>query len=355
MDLDQDLPIKMAIEFAMFGTYRTTPTVMEIKDNAIRLCKVATSDTQNKQHYHINIPFSEVIQVVYCLKRSSRTLVRQMVAIKVCMDSCRQIAKCLSLSLTTNGLILDTFSLNFKEKFIIIVFKEEISESILTAFISLAEKCNPHIDCHSIGPNLAALMIDKACIDQSCRLAKTMSRAFDNPEICDLKLKVKHKQSDDRFGTIHVHKWLLIQNLEYFGRMFANDWKENESNEIEIKGYSFEAYYEFIRYHYTNCIVTKDIDTLLEMLSIGKEYLYTEFKAECEEILKHLVDEKSICYVFSVAVNLNEKDLEDFCFNKIVDIFGTIGSQRIKEMDSDIAKRLLVRLFELPDLYNRVE
>ena len=55
--------------------------------------------------------------------------------------------------------------------------------------------------------------------------------------------------------------------------MFAKYWTDSQTNEFEITGYSYESFYQYMRWLYTDCIVTHDIDLLSEILAISNQYL----------------------------------------------------------------------------------
>ena len=171
-----------------------------------------------------------------------------------------------------------------------------------------------------------------------------MEKAFDNKEFYDLKFKLQKKSSKGKSDYIYVHKWVIKQNSQYFDRMFANEWKESVSNEIQINGYSYEAYYQYLRWLYTDLIDSSDVEVLIEMLSLSDEYLENQLKVICEERIKKSANIQNICVLYSKAIELNAKELEKFSFNLIrKNIKRVIEMNEFKAMDNTIAKDMLVQ------------
>ena len=140
-----------------------------------------------------------------------------------------------------------------------------------------------------------------------------ISKAFNDPQYSDLKFKIRRKNDENNYDFIYAHKVIVANNSDYFKLMFTNDWSENQSNEIEIKDYSYEAYYQYIQWLYTDSIVTEDIAELLQLLSISDQYLNQNFKDKCIEHLKSIIDLHNICSVYRAAIKFRAKSLEQLC------------------------------------------
>lgn len=178
------------------------------------------------------------------------------------------------------------------------------------------------------------------------RVLKVMARAFNNPKNADLKFKLKRRASD-QFEHVFAHRWFLEENSEYFARMFANKWAEAGSGEVEVTGYSFEAYFEYLRWLYTATVETQDLEVLMEMLAIAEVYLDKDFKDKCVTHVKALTDLRNVCSVYSFAVELRAKSLEDFCFTIIADnVRHIITTEDYQLMDSSVAKHFFTEYFK---------
>ena len=294
--------------------------------------------------FNVRLPSIDIQQIMYCPdERCPLILVRPT---KV---SCDKIQECLYLgNYSINGLKLDTESADPKEQTILIVYREKTTDRFSDAlFIS---SISESVDLKPIDYQLAKQSLN-VYLNSGKRVISVMSKAFDNPEDSDLKFKARRKgkkrKSNEEFETIHVHKWFVKQSSEYFRRMFTNDWNERESNLIEVKDFSYEAYYEFLRYLYTDWIGTDNMDILLEMWSIGDQYTALDFKAKCTDAIKLLINNDNVCTVYTFALLFNAKQLEDFCFRRILDKNKEIvGTNDFESMDNHIAKQLLKNILE---------
>ena len=182
------------------------------------------------------------------------------------------------------------------------------------------------------------------------RLSIIMSKAFNNPKNCDIKFRLRRKQSEDiqDFDYIYSHKWFLEEVSQYFKKMFANSWIESDRNEIEINSYSYEAFHEYLKSLYSDFIECQDMEVLLEMLAISEEHLDTEFKDKCSQCIKPLISDQNVYSVYSFAVKFRAKELEEFCFELIVKNKKQIVlTKDFESMDEHIAKYLLTRIFSI--------
>jgi RCC1 and BTB domain-containing protein len=90
------------------------------------------------------------------------------------------------------------------------------------------------------------------------RALENLLKFFNNPKFYDLMFKIENKH-------IYVHKYILKTNCKHFETKFTESTKairettENKSkdNVIEITEYSYEVYYAFLKYLYTDCIDIK--------------------------------------------------------------------------------------------------
>ena len=165
------------------------------------------------------------------------------------------------------------------------------------------------------------------------------------------RLKIKKKDDItpsaifDGYYYIYCHKWFIEENCEHLKQLMAIRKSVNESNEIEIKEYSYETYYHFIQYLYIDSIETKYIDVLLEMLLLTDEYSEEELKKLCVSILKSLLKDENVCQMYSSSVINKWTDLEEYCFefiSKNRDII--LKSEAFERMDAVIGRGLLTKI-----------
>ena len=58
-------PVKTYPDYAMFGTFRSTPKFVEFTADGINLTNVGLNNTETKSKYHIMIPFTETQELLY--------------------------------------------------------------------------------------------------------------------------------------------------------------------------------------------------------------------------------------------------------------------------------------------------
>jgi RCC1 and BTB domain-containing protein len=125
--------------------------------------------------------------------------------------------------------------------------------------------------------------------------------------------------------------------------MFSNNWNENKTNEIEIIDYSYDVYYAFLKYIYTDSVDAKP-EEVIELLDLANSYLEEDLKHKCIEIIKNGVTINNVCSLYSLAIKYESKELEDYCFefasNKFNDICIT---DDFDNMDKNSMNKLVKR------------
>ena len=185
------------------------------------------------------------------------------------------------------------------------------------------------------------LISDDNFIREPPKKRQQMSKDFDNPENSDFKFKVKMKGTDG-FQYIYAHKCILEQNSEYFQTMFANpDWSENKTKEMVINDFSYEAYSQYIKCHYTNCIETENIEVLIELLSITEQYLNENIKSKCVKRIKPLITVQNVCTVYSSSMTYRSKELRKYCLQIMLENHEELRkSEDYKQIDSPNLRKL---------------
>ena len=194
--------------------------------------------------------------------------------------------------------------------------------------------------------------------NKSERVNKSMGKAFNNSKYSDLKIKIKRKEVEDfanncpsdepndGFDYIHCHKWFVGENCKHLQKLIDEQMSENKSNEIEITEYSYETYFQFIQYLYTDSIDAQNTDLLLEMLSLADNYSEGELKSFCVTIIKLLINVENVCLFYSSAINNNSTDLEEYCFEFMCkNMKSIIKTKEYKQMDGNHTKNFLTKLY----------
>ena len=193
----------------------------------------------------------------------------------------------------------------------------------------------------------------------SNRVMRTMAEIFNNPKFNDFIFKIKREEFEDLetdcptddpnngYDIIYCHKWIVEQNCDYLKKIFANIKSIKESNEMEIKGYSYETYFHFIQYLYTDSIETKDMKLLNELLLLSDMYSEEGLKNRCVSVIKPLIDVDNVCNFYCSAITNKSPELEEYCFEFMIQNLKTIvKSKYYLQMDPKIAKSFLSKYAE---------
>ncbi|XP_065336809.1 RCC1 and BTB domain-containing protein 1-like [Cloeon dipterum] len=111
------------------------------------------------------------------------------------------------------------------------------------------------------------------------RVIERLRKAFDNPETADFAFIVEGKK-------IHVHKTILTISSDLFQDLFlAGDWEDSYQKEKIIEDHSYDAFYAFLKYFYTD-EVDFTPDLALDVYSLAHVFRVADLKDECKKILK---------------------------------------------------------------------
>jgi RCC1 and BTB domain-containing protein len=167
------------------------------------------------------------------------------------------------------------------------------------------------------------------------RLLENMLKIFNNSKYSDLSFKIEDKH-------IYVQKCILETNCKYFEEKFTECTRDiRESTEIKTKDnviniteYSYDVYYAFLKYIYTEYI---DIVTekAMDLLILANDYKEEELKLKCVDIIKNNITLENICSLYCSSIKYNLPELEEFCFDfaatKMKQIILTEGFRRMDE------------------------
>ncbi|XP_065336806.1 RCC1 and BTB domain-containing protein 1-like [Cloeon dipterum] len=131
-------------------------------------------------------------------------------------------------------------------------------------------------------------------------------KAFDNPETADVVFIVEGKK-------IHAHRNLLTIGSGVFKTLFLGNWKDSSKKEQTVEDHSYDAFYAFLKYFYTN-EVDFTPQLALEVYDLAHFYLVTDLMEECETILKSGLTVQNAAAVYERAILFGAKDLCEFCF-----------------------------------------
>jgi len=176
-------------------------------------------------------------------------------------------------------------------------------------------------------------------------LLEKMLKIFNNPKNSDMKFKIENK-------LIYVHKVIIESNSKYFesksteGTRAMRESSEikTRDNVIEITEYSYDVYYAFLKYLYTDCIEIKS-EKAIDLLVLANNYKEEELKLKCVDIIKTNITIENVCPLYCASIKYNLSDFEDFCFNfaenKINQILRTEG---FRQMDENSIEKFMERM-----------
>ncbi|XP_065336605.1 uncharacterized protein LOC135937383 [Cloeon dipterum] len=151
-------------------------------------------------------------------------------------------------------------------------------------------------------------------------------KAFNNPETADVAFIVEGKK-------IHVHKMMLTFGSDVFKNLFLGDWKDSSKKEQIIKDHSYDAFYSFLKYFYTD---EDDFmpQLALDVYALAHFYRVIDLMEKCEKIIKSNLTVQNAAAVYEKAILLGDKNLCDFCFkfckDRLVDVVNQFETEDCK-------------------------
>ncbi len=141
-----------------------------------------------------------------------------------------------------------------------------------------------------------------------------------------------------------MQKCIIESKSKYFESKFTERAiTESTDNVIVITEYSYDVYYAFLKYLYTDCI---DIETekTMDLLFLGNDYKEEELKLKCVDIIKNDMTIKNVCAFYCASIKHNFSELEDFCFNFAVNkINQIVRTEGFHQMDENSMKIFMER------------
>ncbi|XP_054155256.1 RCC1 and BTB domain-containing protein 1-like [Oppia nitens] len=165
-------------------------------------------------------------------------------------------------------------------------------------------------------------------------LVDCMRKAFNEIESSDFRFKINNK-------FIYAHKAILRIRCEHFRSMFSEHWSEAETSEIEINIFSYNVFYSFIKYIYTNTVEIR-LDDAVELYDLANSYCEDDLKEKCAQIIKNQISVQNAITLYASAVKYNSQELETFCVkfaaNNLNDVCMTTA---FDEIEPNLCKRFM--------------
>ncbi|KAM0728094.1 RCC1 and BTB domain-containing protein 1 [Formica fusca] len=142
--------------------------------------------------------------------------------------------------------------------------------------------------------------------NEDSSILECLGAAFDDSSTSDLTIQVNGQ-------GIHVHKAILKIRSPYFRTMFQHNWAENNQSIIEHDQFTYVVYKAFLKYLYTD-MIDLPAEKALELLHLANAYCENNLKRHCIQMIKQGITISNAAYLYSVAIEYNAKELEEFCF-----------------------------------------
>ena len=111
---------------------------------------------------------------------------------------------------------------------------------------------------------------------------------FNNQRYSDIKFKVDIKH-------IVAHKLILKTRCDYYSSMFSENWSQNDLNEIEVNDYSYNVFYAFLKYLYTDC-VDINVEEVFDLKALAKFYCEEKLINKCDYIIRTRIARSDYIY-----------------------------------------------------------
>ncbi|CAB3380825.1 Hypothetical predicted protein [Cloeon dipterum] len=162
-----------------------------------------------------------------------------------------------------------------------------------------------------------------------------LKKAFNRADTADVVFVVEGKK-------IHAHKAILIMQCAVFETMFQGDWKESNQREQIIEIRSYDAFFAFLKYFYTNEVDLQP-DLALELFALAHFYQMSDLQKKCLKIIKQGVTVENAALVYDRAIQLATKELKEFVLNfSMEQMDAVVNSDGFKLLKDDVMRDFIL-------------
>ncbi|CAB3379992.1 Hypothetical predicted protein [Cloeon dipterum] len=141
---------------------------------------------------------------------------------------------------------------------------------------------------------------------------------------------------------IHAHKTILIMRCAVFRTMFLGNWKESNESEQIIEHRSYDVFFAFLKYFYTNEVDLQP-DMALELFDLAHFYQVTDLQKECLKIIKRGIAVENAASVYDKAIQLASEELREFAFKFCLKhLTAVVNTDGFKLLNSDVVRDLFL-------------
>ncbi|XP_065346492.1 RCC1 and BTB domain-containing protein 2-like, partial [Cloeon dipterum] len=218
-----------------------------------------------------------------------------------------------------------------------IFYDQEILSPELTSITSLDEVFAkiPYqaMTFRALRPKLDETIEEK---NTETKLPEWLKKSFNRADTADVVFVVEGKK-------IHAHKAILIMQCALFETMFLGDWKESHEREQIIKHHSYDAFFAFLKYFYTNEVDLQP-DLALELFALAHFYHMIDLQKECLKIIKRGVTVENAASIYDKAIQLAAEELEEFVFNFCMEhMTAVVNSDGFRLLKDDVMREFSLR------------
>jgi RCC1 and BTB domain-containing protein len=87
---------------------------------------------------------------------------------------------------------------------------------------------------------------------------------------------------------------------------------KNDIKEIEIDLYSYNVYYAFLKYIYTDS-VDIEVEDSIELFDLANSYFEEDLKRKCTQMIENCISTSNAFALYSSAVKKEAQDSEEIC------------------------------------------
>jgi hypothetical protein len=140
---------------------------------------------------------------------------------------------------------------------------------------------------------------------------------FNNKFLSDVKFVVEEK-------IIYAHKSILASRSGYFSSFYRSGLQDSLSDQIIITQYTYNAYFEFVRFIYSDQCEINDICIAGELVGIAEYYRMEKLKALCEWNLSRSISIENACTILELANHYASHQLKLQAFDYIIRNFDLV-------------------------------
>ena len=140
---------------------------------------------------------------------------------------------------------------------------------------------------------------------------------------------------------IYAHKPFLQMRCQHFRTMFSNEWSESATSEASIDEYSYDVYFAFIKYIYTNFVDIK-LEDAFNLYDLANSYFEDDLKLKCAQLIIKQISVENAFLLYSSSIEYKSEELEYFCLkfavNNLKDVCMTPAFDNI---EPELCKRFM--------------